>query len=94
MATTDSIILLGLNPAAGHEADELRRLGNHVIFMSNTRTQDEVRHGKRRYNLADSHDAESFVAHLGLSAIQAKALVKLIADVGNHSRDELGKLAA
>lgn len=71
----------------------MRRFGNHIEQIKNSKVADQIRIAGRTFDLKQSSDLEAFSKALGLSESRAAALSTAIAEGGPNIRDELGQLA-
>ena len=72
------IILFGLSPNSVHEAAELRRLGNQVQHIKNSKIADQAVLRGKPFNLQDPSDLDAFGSALGLAGPRADALASAI----------------
>jgi hypothetical protein len=87
----DDILLVGLNPSSKSEAATLRKLGNSVIFVSDTK--DTISAEGTTYHLNVAAELEAFVDHLDLELTQSKAIKAAIESAGTGVRDEVARIA-
>src|SRR3954471_15731618 len=93
IAQGNLIILFGLSPNSVQEAAELRRLGNQVQHIKNSKIADQLVLGGKPFDLRNPSDLDAFGKAMGLSTQRADALSSAIGTGGKNIKDELGQLA-
>ena len=82
----------GVSPTI--EVEELRRLGNRVHSIQDSRNADMIRVGNRLVNLDTSDGRRAFLSTLHLHPAQVRGLDVALDKGGLDSRDELGQLVS
>ncbi len=89
----DAVVLVGMNKGSRHEAAALKRGGRHVVYITNSKVEDNVDVGGTRYNLRNDGDLARFVGLLGLPAGQAGQIAEAIKASQVAAADELATIA-
>ncbi len=92
-AEQDAIIFIGLNKSASDEVKSLRDSGNKVIFIGDSKTQDQIKVGNKNFNLNLREDIVNYVKTFHVAPAQESQIVTAIEFGGPYIRDELAELA-
>ncbi|MCG5055940.1 MAG: hypothetical protein KA712_23530 [Myxococcales bacterium] len=88
----DDIIHIGLNEDSKREVEELRRLGNRVYSIQDSRLPDKVRVAGQLVDLDTPEGQEGFARSLHLQTKQADGVVAALRVGRLDTRDEISQL--
>jgi hypothetical protein len=89
----DDILFVGLNPTSPHEASQLRKRGNGVVFIGDAAKPDTVAANGKTYDLSREDQLTAFAGLLGLPSGQTKDVQDAIRSAGSDARDEIASVA-
>ncbi len=91
-ADRNTILYIGLNPGAAHEAKGLRGFGSRVLYIGNSREADHVFFRGQSHDLATEAGRAALAGALRLTEHQREIVSSVLEDAFRNGRDELGKL--
>ena len=91
-ADRNTILYVGLNPGAAHEAKGLRGFGSRVLYVGNSKEADHVFIGGKSHDLATEAGRTALAGALRLTEHQRQVVSLVLMDAFRNGRDELGKL--